>query len=299
MRKLIFTLLLALLASLVESCGSSDKKTYHGYLYFAQGSYVMMYSLRDGGLTVVTNLGRKTIREISSFGEGRLLISELAAVNQKQIARISWLDVKTGRSDALYAGFRARFLAGAQAIIYDDAEKLYWVYRAGFSEIDSIILAHKRHQLTAMIEVADNSLLLETQEDGQPVVQAYQPMTGELERLDQLAGLCQLQGAVWIGDLEQLACRKRSSEGGVAAGTYVLADIEGNLKAELSLPDGEKFLALTYIGSQSALIFQETWESQFRGKHKSAIWAHDIHSGENQQLSGSQNLGASAVYTEY
>lgn len=259
----------------------------------------MMYSLRDGGLSVVTNLGKKTIREISGFGKGRLLISELAPVNQKQIARISWMELKTGRSETLYAGFRARFLAGAQVIIYDDAENLYSVYLAGGSEIDSIIMSHKRHQLTAMVEASDDSLLLETKLEGRTVIQSYQPVTGQLDRLDPLARTCQLQGAVWIEDLRQLACRKIGDEGDVLTGTYILVDLEGNLIANLALPDGEKFLALTYISSQGVLVFRETWQSQFTGELKAAVWVHDIHSGKNHRLPGSQNLGGSVVYTEY
>ena len=61
----------------------------------------------------------------------------------------------------------------------------------------------------------------------------------------------------------------------------------------------EKFLALAYISDQGALILKESWQSQFGGQEKSAVWAHDIHSGENHRLSGTQNLGASVVYTEY
>jgi hypothetical protein len=215
------------------------------------------------------------------------------------VARISWLDLKTGRSESLYSGVQARFVAGAGVIVYDDGAKLYSVPLAGDSGIDSIILTYKRHQLTAMVEVSNDSLLFEIQDAGQPVIEAYQAVTGELQTLERLAGLCRLEGAVWIGDLEQLACRKRDSEGDEAAGTYVLADLEGNLMASLSLPEGEKFLALAYVRDQGVLILQESWQSQFGGQEKSAVWAHDIHSGENYRLSETQNLGESVVYTDY
>lgn len=281
------------------SCGSSEDNAYHGYLYFAQGSYLMRFSLHDGSLSVVTNLGNKKIQEISQLGEGRLLISELASINRKNVAGISWLDLKTGRSESLYSGYQARFVSGAGVIVYDDGTKLYSVPLAGDSEIDTIILSYKRHQLTAMVEVSDDRLLFETRKEDQPVIYVYQAVSGELQSLDQLTGLCRLEGAVWIGDLGQLACRKRGGESDEAAGAYVLADLDGNLMASLLLPEGEKFLALAYINEQGALIFKESWFRQFGGQEKSAVWAHDIHTGENRRLSGTQNLGPSVVYTDY
>jgi hypothetical protein len=269
---------LPVLAALVlTACGSSDQHPYHGYLYFGKGPYLMQFGLRDGGLSVVSNLGNKTIRE--------------------QVARISWLDLKTGQSESLYAGYRARFLAGARVILYDDGEKLYSVYLAGDSEIDSVILTHKRNQLTAMVDIAGNSLLIEMQRDGRSVVQQYHPVTGELSLLDRLAERCRLKGAVWIGDLEQLACRERGVEGGETG--YILADLEGNRGASLSLPDEGKFLALVYVENQGALIFRQSRPGSFGGQEKFAVWAHNVQSGENTRLSAVQNLGTSAVYTDY
>lgn len=286
---------LALLA--LTACDSSSEHPYHGYLYFGKGPYVMQFALRDGGLSVVSNLGNKTIREISTLGEGKLLIAETAPVNRKQVARISWLDLKTGQSESLYAGIKARFLAGARVIIYDDGEKLYSVYLAGDSEIDSVILSHRRNQLTAMVDIAGHSLLLEMQEDGQPVVQHYHPVTGELRSLSTLAGLCRLEGAVWVDDLKQLACRERGADG--SEGGYILAGLDGNRVARLSLPEEGKFLALAYVGNQGALVFRQSRPSTFGGQEKFAVWAHDVHTGENTRLSDTQNLGSSAVYTDY
>ena len=46
----------------------------------------------------VTTLGNTKIREISDFGEDRLLIAETASINRKRVARISWIDLETGRT---------------------------------------------------------------------------------------------------------------------------------------------------------------------------------------------------------
>lgn len=299
MRTVFHVLLLCLWMPLMVSCDSRDEYVLHGYLYFAKGPYLMRFSLRDGDLEVVTNLGNKTIREITQFGEGRLLISELASINRKEVARISWLDLKTGQSEALYSGVRARYLDSVRVIVYDDGEKLYSVYLAGDSEIDSIIMAHKRNRMSAMIEVSNGSLLFEVDGEEQPVIFTYQPVTGDLGTLDQLAGLCRLEGAVWIDDLEQLACRQRGGTGDEEAGAYILADLDGSRVKRLALPGEEKFTCLTYIESQGVLIFSENWRSKFGGQANAAVWAHDVLSGENFRLPGAQNLGSSVVYVDY
>ena len=299
MRSVFLTILLVILAPLVVSCGPADESPYHGYLYFARGSYLMQFRLRDGSLAVVTNLGEGTIREISPMGDGKILVSELASISGQDVARISWLDLKTGQSDALYSGVQARYVAGAGVIVYDDGGTLYSVSLAGESGVDSIVLSHTRHHLSAMVEVSDSRVLFETLEEGQPLIHSYRAGTGELQTLDQLTRLCRLEGAVWIGELELLACRERDGAGGEARDSYVLADLDGNLRSRLSLPEERKFLALTFIGGQGALILKESLDSPFGGQENHAVWAHDIYSGENHRLPGTTNLGTSVVYTDY
>jgi len=298
MRNAFHMILLVMLMPLVVSCGPSDESPYHGYLYFARGSYLMQFRLRDGSLAVVTNLGEGRIREISPMGEDKILLSEMASVNGQEIARISWLDLKTGQSNALYSGVQARYVGGAGVIVYDDGGTLYSVSLRE-SAVDSIVLSHTRHQLSAMVEVSDSRVLFEILDEGQPLIHAYEASTGELRTLDQLTRRCRLEGAVWIDDLEQLACRERDGAGDEETDSYVLADLDGNLVSRISLPEGKKFLALTYISGQGALILQESWDSPFGGQENYAVWAHDVHSGENHRLSGTKNLGSSVVYIDY
>ena len=82
----------------------------------------MRLSLRDGSLSVVTNLGDTIIRDVSIFLENRLLIAESASINRKNVRRISWVDVNTGQIAALYSGVLARYLEGSGFIVYDDDE---------------------------------------------------------------------------------------------------------------------------------------------------------------------------------
>ena len=296
MQKALFILLLILLVPALWSCGSSEPTGYHGYLYFARGSYLLRFSLRDASLSVVTNLGDKSIRHISYFGENKLLITELASINRKTVSRISWVDVKTGQSEALYSGVSALYLAHTDVIVYDDGGKLFAVSLTGGSDSDEIF-SHRRNKLSTMIELADGIVLFETDDAGQRSIHSYDTRTGELQSLDRLSGVCRLGGAVWINDLEQLACRERTSQGNDSV--YVLASLEGNVPGRLALPAGKRFLALAYVSKQGALILSERWRSKLTGQEKSAVWVYDIHSGETRRLAKNQNLGASVVYTDF
>jgi hypothetical protein len=298
MRRLLHSLAFALLMPLLASCGPSDERAFKGYLYFVQSPYLMRFGLRDDSLVMVTHLGNRTIREISPFGEGRLLISETASVNRRNVARISWLDLKTGQSEALYSGVQARFVERAGAIVYDDGGKLYAVSLAGDAGLDTVVLSHRRNQLSGMVEVADGELLFETVEDDRPVVYAYRAATGELRTLEALAQACRLEGAVWIDDMERLACQERSS-GGEADPAYVFADLDGTVTGRPALPGEGVLLALAYIREQGVIVFRESRPGVFGGQRAYGAWAHDVRTGENHLLSDTHNLGTSVVYTAY
>ena len=122
MQKNLLSLLFILSVLTLASCGPRDQATYNGNLYYAQSNYLMRYGLEDGSLSVVTNLGDKTIHDVSGFLENRLLIAESVSINQMKIRRISWVDVNTGQTFALYAGVLARYLEGPGIVVYDDGD---------------------------------------------------------------------------------------------------------------------------------------------------------------------------------
>jgi hypothetical protein len=281
---------------MLAACGPPGDSGYRGSLYFIQGSYLMRYDLRDGALSAVTNLGNKQIREISPFGESRLLISETTSVNRKRVAQISWMDLDTGRSESLYPGVRARYLPDADAIVYDDGRRLYSVAVVGDVETNTLLLAHRLNEVSAMVSIPGGRLLLGIRQAGEEEIHLFDIRTNQLDRLDALTRVCRLEGAVWISDEDQLACPARHPESEGAS--YVLADLLGAVSRPLGLPEGESFTALTFLEGQGALILKELWESRFSEQKKAALWAHDIATGENVRLSEYKNLGASVVYAE-
>jgi len=296
MRKFVVTLFLIPLISALASCSSPEHSGYHGYLFYGKGSYLMQFSLRDGSLSVFTNLGDKTIHDISYFGKTKLLIAESSSVNRKEVRGISWLDLKTGQSSALYSGVFARYLAETGLIVYDDGGRLFVVAIGGDSSSETIF-TYRLNQLSAVLVVSNDNVLFETSQDGHRQILFYDVVTGAVHPLDQLSAVCRLENAVWIDDFEQLACNGQSSQAEDAG--YVLVDLEGAVSGRLPLPEGKQFDALTYVKDQGALILTERWRGLFGGQDKSAVWVHNIHSGETLRLAENQRLGKSVVYTDF
>jgi hypothetical protein len=296
MRKYVTKLFLALLIPVLVSCGSSEKTGYHGYLYFAKGAYLMRFSLRDADLSVAAILGEKTIRDVSPFGENKLLIAESESVNRQKVHRISWVDVKTGQVSALYSGVIARYLPHSGLIIYDDGLKLFEVAIAGDSSSE-IIFSHKMNQVSTVMVVSDDIVLFETIDTGQRLIRSYDVLTGALHKLDRLSTVCRLEQAIWIDDLDQLACKQQTKQADDAH--YVLVNLDGETTGSLALPKGKRFDALAYVSAQNALILTESWRGMFGGEERSSVWVYDIHSGESHLLAKNQNLGSSVVYTDF
>lgn len=285
-----------LLAVALAACGPDEAPPFHGELYFAQGSYLMRFNLREGSIAVVDNLGDKTVREISGLGPGKLLVAETATVNRRSVPRISWIDLATGESAALYSGVRARYLEAPGIIVYDDGSKLYSVPQRG-SGIDEVIYPHRLNQLTALGVVSGTLLLLETESADEAAIHSWDAHSGELQELAPLASACRLQGAVWIDSLQRLACRPRARSAPETG--YVLARLDGVVDGKLALPGDRQFLALAYLETQDALILQETSRGLFGAREKSAVWAYRVLSGERIRLAADQDLGGSVVYADY
>lgn len=296
MTRFSFLLSIALLTATLGACGPEPPHGFTGYLYFAQGNYLTRFSLRDGSLSVAANFGDMSIREISAFGENRLFLAGTAAINRRSVPRISWIDLETGEKVAQYSGILARYMANANIVIYDDGIKLYAMPQGSGGAPDEIIYTHGLNRITTVLEVSNDTLLFETGEPGQRVIRAWDAVTGQQRVLIELTATCELLGSVWLETLQQLACRKRASA--IEASEYVLVNLDGQVVGRLTLPEEGRFTALTYIPGQSALVLKETWVSTIGNQEKSAVWIHNVSTGENIRLSKHLNLGSSVVFTK-
>ncbi len=285
-----------ILGLLLASCDGGPTKEYRGALYFGQGAYLMRLSLADGSISIVGHLGDTNIREVTALGNDDALIAESASVNRNRVSRISWIDLRTGETADLYAGIRAEHLADPGVVVYDDGSELHAVPQQ-FASDNEVIFSHPQKPLTRLLEASPGILLIETGDSNEAVVHAWDARTGSLREMKALTASCRLEGAVWIGPLERLACKQR--ERVLGESDYVLVDLEGEVNGRLELPDNKNFVALAYVQKQNAVILQETRLGLLGMRNKQAVWMHELDSGESHRVADNVYLGGSVVYAEY
>jgi hypothetical protein len=288
--------ILAVLLPLLGSCGQDAGPDVHGLLYFASGNYVGEFDVESGTSIAIANRGAVTINRIAPFGAEGLLLAEVANVEGREVPRISWLEPGSGRSGTLYSGVAARYLPAHRALVWDDGKQLRVSSRVRDPAIGAEVMTHNRNQLSAIVDVDDDSVLFEIGSPGQGEVYAYNVVTRELEARAGLAAACRLAGSVWISDREQLACPSRAPAG--ASTGYLLVDLDGTIRGSLALPAGRHFVALAYAADQHTLFLSEHWQSFLGGVERFGVWAYDLVDGRSYRLVRDQYLGESAVFVE-
>jgi len=282
------------LVSPLQSCEPQSHPEVHGHLYFASGNYIGEFDLEQGASTITANRGAVTIRNVSAFGEGRLLLAETATVENLEVPRISWVDLETGRAETLYSGVIARYLPGPGVLVWDDGKRLHASSRTRDPSYNAEVITHNPNQLVTILDVRHDTVLFATGAPTHRVIHSYNVSTKELVQRVALSNTCQLQAAVWISGRDQLACLARESSGNDV--DYLLVDLDGNIHGRLNLPQGKQFKALTYIPDHHLLIITERWQTLLVGAERFAVWAYDMSTGLSHRLVKDQYLGTSAVY---
>ncbi|KAA9130275.1 hypothetical protein F3N42_13130 [Marinihelvus fidelis] len=286
--------LLAAIAALA-ACGGEPPSPYRGALYYGNGAYLMRLGLQTGEVSVAGHLGDTVIREVSTYSGEYLLIAETNTVNRRRVPRIAWFNRRTGEKGDFYGGVRARFLAAAEVMVYDDGNSLFAVPSEDRST-NQLIMAHSGAALTAMIEAAPGLLLLETLRDGAATIHSWDGHSGELQALDALSSTCRLEGAVWIDAMERLACAPRDGD---ASAPWLLTDLAAEAPRPLGLPADRAFRPLAYLDDQRALVLQESRDKLLGGGARHSAWLYAIDSGELVHLADDVSLGRSVAYAEY
>jgi len=293
-RRDLQTILILSLLSLLQSCEPQTRSGLHGQLFFASGNYIGEFDLEQGVSTIVANRGAVTIRSVSSFGDGRLLLAETATVDNHEVTRISWVNVDTGQAGSLYSGVVGRYLPGPRVLVWDDGTRLHASSRTMNSRHNAEIITHNLNQLTTILDVGEHTVLFAAGGPAQRTIHSYNVVTRELLRREELSDVCELSSAVWIGTHNQLACLARETGGDDA--DYLLVDLEGNIRGRLDLPPGKQFVPLAFLPDQQVLVLTERWYAWLGGGERFAVWTYDIGSGQSRRMVKDQYLGASAVY---
>jgi hypothetical protein len=222
------------------------------------------------------------------------LLVETASVEGRDVPRISWINPRSGRAETLYSGVAARYLRGPAALVWDDGLRLHVTSRRADSAVNAEVVVHGLNQLSTIIDVSDRMVLFEAGPPDDREIHSYDIRTRELSHLDALSGACRLAGAVWIDDLDQLACPSRENLSG--GSDYLLVDLAGIVRGQLALPKKRHFVALAFAADQHSLLLTERWASLIGGADRYAVWAYNFIDGQSYRIVRNQYLGDSAVY---
>lgn len=288
--KLIKHVAVIVVACLLLGCGGDAVPKYHGFLYFGAGSYLGKFSLRDGSSSIVSSVGNANIREVDQLHGSRLLLSLDAIENNREVAKITWLDVRTLQDTALFAGVAAVWVPDVQTYIYDDGSRLSAASTHRDYVTDNVIMDHRINDLAEILVVSPTSIVFQIGFRERRRIWQYDVDSASTAELEPLANVCSLRHSAWISVRRQLACKTQSS------GDYVLVGLDGQVAAMLALPEGREFEALEYVPDQDLLIFSEPWRSAVMEEPRTAVWAYDFDSGDTHRISEHQYLGNSTVY---
>ena len=283
-----------ILCCVLSACSEPEQKDLHGFLYFASGNYVGRFDLHDGSSSIVANLGDVTINSIDSLDSDRLLLSMVSFTADREMPRISWLDIKTGRTMDLFRGTDASYLSGTNTVVYDDGSRLVETSLRGRPRSYEEVFSHKRSSNVLLRSITDESVLFSVRDDGFSRIYYFNAQSREDRELTGLSSTCNLNGAVWISSLNKIACKVEPVS--TNEQPYVLASLDAVSVDPIGLPQNRDLSALTYIADQDVLVLVERRRGLFGGRDKWTVWAHDFASGTNHILSENQYLGSSAVY---
>lgn len=277
-------------AVLIAACSGDPPPKYYGFLYFGAGGYLGKFSLRDGSSSIVRGVGDANIREVDELHDSRVLLSLDAIENDREVAKIAWLDVRTFQDTTLFAGVAAVWLPEVHTYIYDDGSRLSAASTHRDFETDNVILDHRINDVTEIVPVSPSSVVFELGQDERRKIWHYDAGSAELVELDRFAEICSLQHSSWIVPRHQMACRSE------VTGAYVLIGLDGEIAGTLALPEGREQQALEYIADQNLLVFVEPWRTAVFGQPRIAVWVHELDTANTHRIAKHQHLGRSTAY---
>ena len=276
--------------ALLAACGSEAPPKYYGFLYFGAGGYLGKFSLRDGSTSIVSSAGNANIRRVDEMYGTRVLLSLDAIENNREVAKISWLDVRTLQDTSLFGGVAAVWLPDVDTYIYDDGSRLSAASTNPDYVTDNVIMEHRLNALAEILVVSGTAVLFQSGHAERRRLWRYDADTAVLVELVALGRLCGLRHAVWVSSRGLLACRSETT------GRYMLVSLDGETLGELALPEGNEFRAIEYVDDQQLIVLKEPWRSALLGQPRSAVWVHELESGVTRRISRHQHLGNATAY---
>ena len=278
-------------AILLAACEAKPTSGAQGKLYFGAGGYLGRFDLADGSSEVVASVGQANIREVHDLVGPRVLLVMDVFENQRQISRISWLDVRTLQVTALFSGVAVAYLPDIETYVYDSGVRLAAASTNPDYTTSNVILEHAPNHISSLIPVSGQALIFASREKSRQVIYHYDALTASLQPLDRLAAVCDLDGAVWIHERRLLACPAAD-----AGDAYRLVDLQGRTAGKLGISGVGQFRIVYALAGQPWLIATERRAGSFGGRPTTAVWALHLDTGEQFELAENQHLGAAVAW---
>lgn len=278
----------------LAGCERHSHPELRGNLYFGSGQYLGRLDLRDGSTSVEANLGDVSIRRVSAYGDENLLLTVFGIVNHKETYRLMQYEIATGQTGILFNGWNSLYVAGEEMLVYDDRLRLRAKIRSKKERVNVELARHEFGDTVHLVPVSDSTFLYSIGDVERPLIFVHDATTQVRKPLQELSGVCGLDGAVWIGASRQLLCRMTTPSGQFEG--YSFFDLDGTPRGRLSLPESRSFRAVAYLHDQDALVLTQPWRSLVGGRGKTAIWIYDLGRDEYYRLVKDQYLGETVVY---
>ena len=285
---------LVMLCLTLGACDNASRPGPGGFIFFGSGSYLGKFSLGDGSSEVVAYVGDGTVTSVGNYRDGELLLTVRRPVNAREVKMVVRFDIATRHYTNLFEANSAVFLRDGEITVFDDGFNLQATRIVDKDRRLTNIYPHDFDEEIAITPVSDNVLFFQVAKDRDSRVFRYDAAAETLEPLDEFSKVCNLDGALWVSESQQMLCHAPGQSRAESEYHFVAPD--GQLGALLPRPGKNAIRPVLYLPEQRVLVITEARQGFFGGRKKSAVWIHDLVSGDSHRLVKDQYLGDEVAY---
>lgn len=285
---------LVMLCATLGACDAPTRPGPGGYVYFGSGGYLGRLSLGDGSSEIVAHIGEGSVTSVGNYKDGELLLTVRRLVNSTEVQMITRFDLATKHYTNLFAGNTVAFLPDEGTTVYDDGINLLATRIVDNDRRLTKIYAHDFNATVTIVAISDQALLFQVSKGNDSKVFHYDVATEIHESLDEFSTVCDLQGAVWVPEIQQMLCQEPG--GSRSKSQYRFVSMDGQLGNVVPRPGKNPFRPLLYLPGQRVLVLTEAWRGFLGGRQRYAVWIYDLASGESYRLVKDQYLGNYVAY---
>jgi hypothetical protein len=285
--------LLVLLVAMCGACDAPARSGPGGYLYFGSGNYLGKFSLHDGSSQIVAYLGDLSAIAVGPYSDGDLLLTVRRVVNQQDTRMIGRFDVAQNHYKTLFVGDSAVYLPDREITVYDDGFAIQTSRVEDRERKITTVYSHGHHEQVTLVTISDSEILFQIAATDSNRIFHYDAVAESLAELDALAEECDLEGALWVADQEQMLCHLPGDPR--ANREYRFVSPDGMVGATLQLPNENVFRPIVYLPDKQQLVLTELWQGLWSRKARYGVWIYELDSGESYRLVKDQYLGDHVV----